>query len=205
MRFLLLSSLVLLFAACRSVYTKLQPAQGDTDCILKFKPKFTSDLYTTHVNVVGKHLSGLLLFKPISDSSTRVVFSNEMGIKFFDFEFFTNGNFKVHYVTKQMNRKSVLKALRKDFEMILMNDLAEKQPSVFTADGYRWYGYARKKENDYYIVDSICSGLIRIEKGSYRKPKVEAVMLNYRQGIPDSIGFTHKLFDFTIGLKYIPR
>ena len=40
-----------------------------------------------HFNVVGNHLSGLLLIKKMPDSSTRMVFSNEMGLGFFDFEF----------------------------------------------------------------------------------------------------------------------
>ena len=205
MRCLLLSSLILIMTGCSSIYKKLQPATADANCILKFRPVFTSSLYTTHVNVIGRHLSGLLLFKPLSDTSTRVVFSNEMGIKFFDFEFFQSGGFKIHYVTKQLNRKTVITALRKDFEMILMKGIEHRPFESFEADGYKWFGYRGYKETDYYITDPSCEKLVRIEKGSGRKPKVTVIMENYHDNIPDTIGISHKLFDFNIGLKYIQR
>lgn len=205
MRCLLLSSVLFLMTACSSVYKKLQPATADANCLVKFRPVFTSSLYTTHVNVLGRHLSGLLLFKPLSDTSTRVVFSNEMGVKFFDFEFFQNGQFKIHYVTKQMDRHSVITALRKDFEMLLMKGIENRSYKSFDADGYKWFGYAGHKETDYYITDSSCKKLVRIEKGTKRKPKVVMILDNYHDHIPDTIGISHKLFNFDIGLKYIPR
>ncbi|MBK7307905.1 MAG: hypothetical protein IPI88_13305 [Chitinophagaceae bacterium] len=48
----------------------------------KFKPAFTVALYNTTVDVMGNHFSGLLLIKKMPDSSTRMVFSNEMGLGF---------------------------------------------------------------------------------------------------------------------------
>ncbi len=81
MRYLLFINLFFL-SACVSQYKGLQNASGDISCIQKFKPVFTSALYNTQVNVVGKHLSGLLLIKTMPDSSIRIVFSNELGFKF---------------------------------------------------------------------------------------------------------------------------
>ncbi|HQY12763.1 MAG TPA: hypothetical protein PK133_11145, partial [Ferruginibacter sp.] len=78
-------------------------------------------LYSTTVDVSGNHLSGLLLVKKMPDSSTRMVFSSEMGLSFFDFEFSADGNFKVYSIIKKMNRKAVIKTLRHDFELVLMN------------------------------------------------------------------------------------
>lgn len=205
MRFLLLSSVILIIASCGSVYKKLQPVTADASCIVKFRPVFTSSLYTTHVNILGRHLSGLLLFKPLSDTSTRVVFSNEIGIKFFDFEFFQSGDFRIHFITKQMDRHSVITALRKDFEMILMQGIEKRDYDSFNADGLRWFAYRGHKETDYYITDPDCGKLVRIEKGSGRKPKVTVLMDNYHDKIPDTIGVSHKFFNFDIGLKYIPR
>ena len=98
MRFLFLS-LILMSGACSpklpSVQS-LQPAVADAGCIKKFKPVFQSDWYAASIDVVGKHLSGLLLFKSMPDSSMRVVFTNEAGIKFFDFGFASNDDFTVH-------------------------------------------------------------------------------------------------------------
>ena len=122
-RYLLLSSCLFLFIGCSPVYRHMQAATGNINALTKFKPAFTVALYNTQVDVVGNHLSGLLLIKKMPDSSIRMVFSNEIGFKFFDFEFAPDGNFKVYSIIKQMNKKAVLKTLRKDFELILMDHL----------------------------------------------------------------------------------
>src|SRR5690349_10497852 len=99
MRCLLLNSIVcLLLAGCASSYQDLKPVQADPACLAKFKPVFKSTWYNASIDVVGKHLSGLLLFKTMADSTMRVVFTNEVGITFFDFEFAPNGHFKVKQV-----------------------------------------------------------------------------------------------------------
>ncbi len=95
MRYLVLSSCLFFFTSCSSVYKGMQKTQADPSCLVKFKLNFTKALYNTKVDVVGKHLSGLLLIKLMPDSSTRLVFSNEMGFKYFDFEFSAAGVFKV--------------------------------------------------------------------------------------------------------------
>jgi hypothetical protein len=207
MRFLPLSSLAILIflAGCSSAYKSLSTSAGDVSCIQKFKPRFNSTLYNTQVNVVGKHLSGLLLFKSMPDSSLRIVFSSEMGVKFFDFEFGRDGLFKVHQVMKQLDKKSVINMLKSDFELILMRDKAAENVLIKTDGSYTWYGFPANKETYYYITNQGCDSLVRIENAMKRKPKVQVVMLDYNNGIPDSIGITHRNFNMDIGLKYIKR
>ena len=105
MRFLLFINTIFIFAAssCSPVYKgKLQAGREDS-CVALFKPDFSRALYNTQVNVVGKHLSGLLIIKTMPDSSIRMVFSNEAGFKFFDFGFAKN-DFTVYYIFDQMNK-----------------------------------------------------------------------------------------------------
>jgi hypothetical protein len=183
----------------------MQVAAGDINNLHKVKPVFTTAaLYNTQVDVVGNHLSGLLIIKKMPDSSVRMVFSNEVGFKFFDFEFAADGNFKVYSVIKQMNKKAVLKTLRHDFELILMEHL-DSATSIRTANGLLYYVFSQKKGYNYYITDSTGNKLIRMERASKQKTVVEAVMGNYINGIPDTIGIKHKTFNFTIGLKKIER
>ena len=205
MRCLLLSSLVLVFSGCSSAYKNLQAGSGEASCVLKFRPAFNAELYNTKVNVVGKHLSGLLLFKSMPDSSMRVVFSNEMGLKFFDFEFAANGDFRVYQVIKQLNKKAVIKTLRNDFELLMMRNIQLNNAVVKKDSLLTWYGFPGKKETHYYITSGACDSLVRIENAMKRKPKLRIVMQNYNNGIPDSIGITHHNFNFNIGLKYIKR
>lgn len=191
--------------SCSPVYKQWQAVTINAQGLQKFKPAFKVALYNTKVDVVGNHLSGLLLIKKMPDSTVRIVFSNEIGFKFFDFEFAPNGNFKVYSVIKQMNKKPVLKTLRKDFELILMQRLDSAAVSVRKNNGLLYYVFPQSNGYYYYITDSSSSKLIRMERASNKKTVVEATMENYINGIPDSIFVSHKKFDFTIGLKRIER
>jgi len=213
MRFSLLSSLLfcVCVAGCSTAYKSLVSATAKNGCVERFKPAFNSALYNTQVNVVGRHLSGLLLFKLMPDSSLRVVFSSEMGVKFFDFGFGNDGSFKVFQVMRQLDKKTVIKTLKSDFELILMRDLRtgdltnKEQIVKQDSSGNTWYGFNSAGETHYYIMSPGCDSLLRIENAMKRKPKVQIIMQNYRLGIPDTIGISHKNFNFEIGLKYIQR
>ena len=192
--------------SCSPVYKKMQVADGNVAILQKFKPAFTVALYNTKVDVVGNHLSGLLLIKKMSDSSTRMVFSNEMGFKYFDFEFSADGNFKVYSIIQQMNKKAVLKTLRKDFELILMNPLDISTVDIRkNEEGLIYYVFPQTKGYYYYITNPKGDQLLRMERASKTKVVVAATVDNYINGMPDSIAIIHKTFNFTIGLKRIER
>ncbi|HEX9512902.1 MAG TPA: hypothetical protein VF939_20570 [Puia sp.] len=205
MRYLLLISGLIIQLGCVSAYKNLQPATGDPNSLQRFKPVITTALYKIDVNVIGKYLSGLLLLKTMPDSSIRMVFSNEMGFKFFDFEFASGGRFKVNYIIKKMNKKPVIKTLRKDFELVLMQSLDPSTAYIRKDSSFIYYVFPQSKGFYYYITDPAGDELVRMERSSKRKPVVEAIMKNYHDGMPDTIGITHKTFHFTIGLKKIER
>lgn len=200
MRCLLFVSCLLLCASCSSAYKKLQRTEDSADCVSRFKPSFTRALYNAQVNVTGKHLSGLLMIKTMPDSSIRVVFTNEAGLTFFDFEW-NKQVFRVHYIFRQMNKKPVVKTLRKDFELVLMQHL-DAAGAYTLQTGQEYYRvFPDGKDYYYYITDPGCAALIRMERGSSRKKVLEAIMTGENKGIPDSIGIRHHNFNFDIGLK----
>ncbi len=204
MRYLLLSSYIFVLGGCGSVYKQLQTATGDVSSVQRFKPRFTVALYNTSVDVVGNHLSGLLLIKRMPDSTLRMVFSNEMGFKFFDFEFSPSGEFKVYSIIKKMNKRSVLKTLRKDFELLLMQNLDNSQAQIRTdSSNNLYYIFPQTKGYNCYITRG--NELVRMERTSKTKPVATMIMQNYSHGMPDTIGITHQNFNFTIGLKRIER
>ena len=205
MRHLLFISNLLLLLGCSSPYKSLQHTEGDVHAVQKFKPVFKTALYHAHVDVIGKHLSGLLLFKTMSDSSTRIVFSNEMGIKYFDFAFALDGKFTVHYILERMNRKVVLSTLRNDFQLILMQNLDYKQAYLLKGDQFIYYAFPVGNELHYYISEPETQKLERIESGTKNKTKVRAFMLNYSNDVPDTISIEHCNFNFTIALKRLPQ
>lgn len=200
MRYLLYISCLFICAACSSSYKKLQHAEGDVLCVRSFKPVITKALYNTQVNVIGKHLSGLLIIKTMPDSSIRMVFSNEAGFKFFDFGF-RNKEFTVYYIFKQMDKKSVIKTLRKDFELVLMQHLDVPAPFISRQNEDFYHIFPDGRDFYYYVTDSSCSRLLRMERGSSKKRVVEAIVQMDNKGVPDTIGITHRNFNFDIGLK----
>ena len=204
-RYLLSGSCLLLLLGCSALYKQMQTTTGDISMLEKFKPAFHVALYKTEVDVVGNHLSGLVLIKKMQDSSTRMVFSNEMGFTFFDFEFTPDKNFKIFSIIKEMNKKAVLKTLRKDFELLLMDGLDMASASVRTSNGLIYYVFPQTKGFNYYITDSTGAKLVRMERVSKRKTVMQAIMRDYINGMPDTIGISHKTFNFTIGLKRIER
>jgi len=202
---LILSSCLAVLLGCSPVHKQMQSANADVQGVQKFKPAFGVALYSTTVDVSGNHLSGLLLVKKMPDSSTRMVFSNEMGLSFFDFEFSADGNFKVYSIIKKMNRKAVIKTLRHNFELVLMNRLDHSNASVRSLGGQLYFIFPQEKGYHYYITNENGAELLRMERASSKKVIMEAVMKNYRNGIPDTIGISHKTFEFNIGLKRIER
>lgn len=206
MRYLWLNSVLLcaLLTGCTSVYKGLQRTEGNVDCIRQFSPAFDATLYSTQVNILKHHLSGLLFFKQMPDSSLRVVFANEMGFKFFDFEFDKQGNFTKHYLLPKMDKKAVVTTLRQDFELVLLRpDL--RQAHVATDSRYRYTVVPTAKGDNYYITDTACTQLVRIEKSSPRKPVVKVWMEHYTQGTPDTIRIEHQNFRFNISLQKTKR
>lgn len=203
MRYLLLISGLFFLLSCSAPYKKMQKSTGsDNNCVFAFKPVFTTALYNTQINVVGKHLSGLLIIKTMPDSSTRIVFSSEAGFKFFDFGF-SGDEFNVYYIYKEMNKKPVIKTLRKDFQLVLMNKLDRKESYTLKKDSLVYHTFPDGKDHYYYITDKDCTQMVRMERGSSKKTVMTAITGNMQEGVPDTIGIAHTNFNFEIGLKRI--
>jgi hypothetical protein len=199
-------SLLLLLIACASEYKTRKPASLDEACIQKIKPPgIKTSWYTTHIDVIGKHISGLLLMKEMPDSSKRVVFTNEAGVTFLDFEFRADGSFQVKQVIKQLNKKAVVQVLRKDFELMLGIPFRKGISEAWEQDGERYFGSPQKKETAYFITGADCASLRRIELGSKRKKKVTVEMWGSDRTAPDSVKVKHYTFNMVIGLKKIER
>ena len=139
------------------------------------------------------------------DSSIRVVFTSEMGLSLFDFEFRPDGAFKVYHIIDKMNRKAVIRTLRQDFELVLMQQLNTQTAQVFRNNDRIYFAFPHEKGSMYYITDPECRELFSIEKASRRKPIVQVVMRDYVNGVPDTIGISHTNFQFTIGLKRLAQ
>jgi hypothetical protein len=200
-RFLIFLSLFSLNFSCNQ-YRHMKRTPPDETCIEKFKPDFGLAEYKISVDVVGKHISGLLLIKRMPDSSTRIVFTNEMGLSFFDFGFAGDTGFTVYHIVPQMNKKALIKTLRKDFELILFKNMDSGRSYNLIDSPVIYHAYPQTKGVNYYITDEPCSRLIKMQRSSNKKPIMEATFYNHLPGkSPDSISIQHLNFNFSISLK----
>jgi|SRR5450432_157386 len=201
--FLFLSAACLNFSC--GPYRHMQKIESEESCVLKLKPDFSRVIYKTSVNVIGNHISGLLLIKYMQDSSTRIVFSNEMGFTFFDFGFETSNRFIVHQVIPQMNKKGLIKMLRKDFELLLFRNMDSTKAYSLAAGNLIYHAFPQSEGINYYITDLPCHQLIKMQIASDKKPRMEALIYNNApDNPPDSILIRHlNFFHLTISLKKI--
>lgn len=185
---------------CGSAYKSLELVQTDQVCINKNLPLAISDSwYHASVDVVGKHLSGLIFIKNMPDSSRRVVFTSEAGVTFFDFGFGPKGKFIVHSVISKLDRKAVVTTLRKDFELLLGIPFQEGKLQTWRTPEEIYVGAPQKKETAYFITDKDCSSLRRFELGSTKKKKV-TIQIAGSYPKPDTLEIRHYTFSLQIKL-----
>jgi hypothetical protein len=182
----------------------MQKVLPDEYCVQKFKPDFNHVVYKTSVDVAGKHLSGLLLIKLMPDSSTRIAFSNEMGLSLFDFGFLRDNGFKVYQVIPKMNKKAIIKTLRKDFELVMFRNMDSSKYYGLADSNLVYHAFPQPKGVNYYITDAHCRQLVKMQRASNKKPVMEAFIYGITSGnSPDSISIRHLNFNFSISLKKI--
>lgn len=206
MRCLLFSSFLAGLMSCASDYRNLQVSPPDHGCAEKTVPRqLATSWYNASVDVMGRHLSGLLLVKNMPDSSQRVVFTNEAGITFFDFGFSRQGDFKVYNVIAQLNKKPVIQTLRKDFELVLGVPFRKGYYNRYVFGDEIYFGVKQKKETAYFITNKDCASLHRLEWGSARKRKVSVQFPGTGYPDPDQIELLHFTFNMQIKLSRIHK
>jgi len=222
-----LLAILCFLAACASPYRALKPAVRKTQTALWSRPVFTKELYRCMVDgrflLKRFHLSGLLLFRQLPDSSTRVVFQNEMGFSFFDFAWDRHDSFSVKQIIPQLDKPAVIRTLEKDIRLLLMKGLEASGEQYFERGGEIYHRFSAGKGYAWYIEKE--GQLARIEYAGRRKittitpvwaPPSPAssdslalrdhqsvVVLKTFKGMPDSVLFRHHRAHFTIRLHKI--
>ncbi|MBX2968011.1 MAG: hypothetical protein KF803_01455 [Cyclobacteriaceae bacterium] len=205
MKYFLFSVYFIFLSACASYYKNLQPVAIDTTCIDAIKPQgIASAWFSTSVDVMNKHISGLLLIKEMPDQSQRIVFTNEVGVTFFDFEFDPDGRFEVKKIISQLNRKPIIETLRKDFSL-LMGLPFKDTLQAWQHNGKLYFGTEVQSEKYYFVASDGCITVESVEIGSKRKKKVSITYEGEDIRNPESVLITHFTFNMTLKLKRIDK
>jgi hypothetical protein len=136
------------------------------------------------------------------DGSDRVVFTNELGVSFFDFEF-SEAGFKVIQIIDKLNIKAVINTLKQDFELLLLERWQKELLKKYSTANEFYYAYPWDEKINYIISDSACK-LTRLERGSKKKKLVE-ISFQGDYPNPDKIQIKHFNFNMEIILTKIDR
>ncbi len=200
--FLLLSSLVGTLSGC-TAFKAGQKIEMSEVCKATLARHVTTATYDTKIDFFKKHLSGLLVFKALNDTTERAVFITETGFKFFDLEF-TPNTFTVRYCLAALNKKPIIAVLRRDFGLLLntkrspigLTEKSSLKTYIFAADTKRF---------DYFTVNKAGDGLVKIESGGrVYKPLVMDIQSPAGEHF-DSISVLHKGLGLKMTLKKIKR
>jgi len=138
------------------------------------------------------------------EHATRVVFQNEMGFAFFDFEWNAQDSFTVKQIIPQLDKPAVVKTLRKDMELLLMRHLNTATEETFSADNELYHRFTLDKGFAYYVLAS--QKLVRIENAGKNKVITMTVgEKKTRKAMPESVFIKHHKAHFTIALKKIEQ
>jgi hypothetical protein len=209
MRNLLLSSLtaIILTGCTIGHYGRLTVFDSKTPLPKPiFSDNFNSFLFKTNIHVYGKDFSGLLVTKQVQPNDYRVIFTTELGMKLFDFEF-KDTSFTLHYCVPQFNRPVLLKTIQHDIELLLMTNLYEKSVTHLT-DKKGMFDIQRIQFDDrynYYYIEKASQHLVKIEHSTKWIKKTIFTLNDYKNNFPDNIIIDHRDIKLKIELNLLKR
>ncbi len=184
------------------VANKLNIMDAFTNCPPVFKPAIRTATYSAQLDFYKKHISGLFVFKSMNDTTERVVFMNETGFKFFDFEF-TPHHFKVQYIIPSLNKKFIINTLSRDLGLLVIPPIENSAHEQPKNDVSTIFKFPLAKGDVFYTTDKRCEHLQKIEVGNDRKKDLMIEISEKQNKNPQTINIAHQNFKLTIFMKQI--
>lgn len=195
---------ILLFGSCKKDFYDRLEGEEKNIIVSELKkpiPNDTTCIYKTGVDAYGQYISGLLIIKSLKEDDYRLVFTTEMGLKLFDFEF-DDGEFIVHYCMQKLNKKPVISLLEKDFSLLLgRNMIGENMKFGLGKHGPVFY---RKVENEIWAINTTAEGRF-MSVVTYSEKGKDKLTILYKidDQIPENISLEHQNLNLKIGMKLL--
>jgi hypothetical protein len=202
--------MILLFTACTSVTPRhlapWVPPQG-TCCShppLFSDTAFHKALFRASLDIRDHHLTGLLFLKKIPDSGYRLVFSNELGMTFFDLGI-TADRMDVNYCFEPLYKKPLLKILHTDLSLLLHTVDHPKEPEFFRLKG-SGTPVSRSKQGNIRRWDVYSPGCDTLREIRGRSNPFEQVIISltkYSRAIPSRIHISNPVIGMKMSLTLL--
>lgn len=201
-------SLLLFLGSCSPFIEKglTKEKCEDVDFAEVFPGNFDQAMYRFSMSVGKNNFTGIAVIKRMNpDSSLRMVFMTETGLKYFDFEFFKDKEVTVHFVMDALNHRGLLHLLTTDFGMAAFQEINEKQMDCYFADdGVDGMAVKTRKNGRraYYLrYKGSPPWKISYRNGLQPSGKIEFQYTDLK--IPSVIRFERKRLDYSMELMLI--
>ena len=165
---------------------------------------FEKGLYKATLDISKHHISGFIFLKRTSDSSYRILFSNQMGMSFFDFEFSARA-FIVHSCFPSLDRKSLLGILKTDFEILLFpfRDM-KKAILVGSSDSISQFKVKVPSGKWFYEVRNDSQRIIQI-RSKGKLVKKTRIIIGYQGAAISDISISNPTIGLELKMKLISQ
>lgn len=157
-------------------------------------------VYKAKINAFDNVFGGILIIKKIKENNHRVVFTTNFGNKIFDFELINN-TVKTHFVLKEIDRKIIINALKRDFKTLIQQHHTVSR--TFKNDLNIIYKSKAENKFNYLIVSKGTEVLNEIIHASKSKEKIRITFSNLKNHLAQTIKIEHKTAPITINLEYL--
>jgi hypothetical protein len=190
------------------VLTFNQASGADSSRCFKELPTLVqTGKYRTTVDVLNKHLSGILIFKWQDDQSIRTVFINEMGVTFFDLSFYAD-RYVYNSIMESLDKKAVRLSLAKDIGMLLKQGIftpkSWNNPEILLGEAGTKNVLLKlqRKGKVLYTCNAECTRILSVTNLGRRKKVVQITPFYTGPSLQaDSVIIQHQTVHFTIQLK----
>ncbi len=199
MKNLLFVSIIVFFTTCHpAVYKGFKPLPHSQQITEINYPAFDSTIiWNTGFELFNNYFSGLLAIKPVNDTTYRMIFTNQIGMKFFDFQI-SGEHFIVHHCFSAFQRKAFLQMLENDFRLLLFPTIDNPHKVLFSHDFLLY-----KTSTNNYLVAKNTHNLVCIEKTGLINRKLQLVFCDYKNKLPQKIYIKHYNIQFSIEMKVL--
>jgi len=189
---------LLFFQSC--VISEFKPVSKTYDYKKILSETGKSYVYRTRIHLYDNNFSGLIVIKR-QEKGHRIVFLNEIGMKFFDIELLPD-SYKIHHIFKPMNKKMLIKLLVSDFNFILLNDI-KSENKILQEKKSEEFALKPKIVKDIYYFDKNSLLPTKAFKYSVFRKNTFLNYKNYKDVIPQKITIKHKNIKFAMELSFI--
>jgi hypothetical protein len=129
-----------------------------------FDSTFKKALFKGSLDIGKHHLTGLFFIKRISDDTFRIVFSNEIGMNYFDLES-KEDSLIIHSCFPSLNRKSLLQLIDNDIRYLVfpLRNIIKIKTIQSKDSGLILYGIKSKKGSFIYSITKESGRICRIQ------------------------------------------